>query len=163
MGFGGDDAARRVAGARGGDGVLITSNNPANDTVTPVPAGYETYGVDEIHAAYGDDLPGRLAIAPLTHEARGLDVTPGLIAKLQSAGDGESARILGIIYRDEIGHVAIGNHWYRWLCEREGLDPVAHYGVLVERYQAPRLYPPFNAAARRRAGFTDEELAWLLA
>ena len=63
---------------------------------------------------------------------------------------------------EEIGHVAIGNHWYRWLCEREGLDPVAHYGVLVQRYDAPRLYPPFNGPARKQAGFSDEELAWLL-
>jgi uncharacterized ferritin-like protein (DUF455 family) len=71
--------------------------------------------------------------------------------------------ILDIILRDEIGHVAIGNQWYRWLCEREGLDPVAHYKLLAERYDAPKLYPPFNDAARRKAGFTDIELARLLA
>ncbi|HEY0825433.1 MAG TPA: DUF455 family protein, partial [Ramlibacter sp.] len=50
---------------------------------------------------------------------------------------------------------------YRWLCEREGLEPVAHYAALVERYAAPRLHPPFNEEARRRAGFSAEELAWL--
>jgi uncharacterized ferritin-like protein (DUF455 family) len=54
--------------------------------------------------------------------------------------------------------VAVGNRWYRWLCEREGLDPVAHYGALVDRYAAPRLYPPFNEEARLRAGFSAEEL-----
>jgi uncharacterized ferritin-like protein (DUF455 family) len=57
--------------------------------------------------------------------------------------------------------VAIGNHWYRWLCERDGLDPVAHYAVLTERHQAPRLRPPFNDTARRAAGFTGPEIAAL--
>jgi uncharacterized ferritin-like protein (DUF455 family) len=66
-----------------------------------------------------------------------------------------------VILRDEVGHVAIGNKWYRLLCEREGLDPVTHYTTLVERYQAPRVHPPFNLDARRRAGFSEEELARL--
>jgi uncharacterized ferritin-like protein (DUF455 family) len=69
--------------------------------------------------------------------------------------------ILDIILRDEIGHVAIGNRWYRWACAREGLDPVTHYRGLVARYEAPRLRPPFNREARRQAGFSDEELAEL--
>jgi uncharacterized ferritin-like protein (DUF455 family) len=58
--------------------------------------------------------------------------------------------------------VAIGNRWYRWLCERAGLDPVAHYATLVQRYRAPQPKPPFNTEARRRAGFSDDELAYLL-
>jgi uncharacterized ferritin-like protein (DUF455 family) len=66
-----------------------------------------------------------------------------------------------VILRDEIGHVAIGNHWYRWLCERDGIDAEAHYPWLVTRYQAPRLRPPFNLGARRSAGFSEAELAWL--
>ena len=61
-----------------------------------------------------------------------------------------------------MGHVAIGNHWYRWLCEQRGLDAVAHYPVLAQRYNAPRLYPPFNTEARRRAGLSEEELARML-
>ncbi|RYY64431.1 MAG: DUF455 family protein, partial [Comamonadaceae bacterium] len=80
--------------------------------------------------------------------------------------DIEAARavdILDVILRDEVGHVAIGNHWYRWLCERDGLDPVALYPQLVERHQAPRLHPPFNVEARGRAGFTADELAALAA
>jgi uncharacterized ferritin-like protein (DUF455 family) len=72
-----------------------------------------------------------------------------------------AVEILDVILRDEVGHVAIGNHWYRWLCERDGIDPVAHYAVLTRRYEAPRLRPPFNAEARKRAGFSDEELALL--
>jgi uncharacterized ferritin-like protein (DUF455 family) len=71
--------------------------------------------------------------------------------------------VLAIILRDEVGHVAIGNHWYRWLCARDGLDPVAHYAVLAQRHDAPRLHPPFNRAAREQAGFSDDELALILA
>ena len=66
-----------------------------------------------------------------------------------------------MILRDEIGHVAIGNRWYRWLCKRDGLDPLAHYATLVQRHEAPRPRPPFNLDARSRAGFSTEELALL--
>lgn len=112
----------------------------------------------------GGDVVARMALVPRTLEARGLDATPQIQAKLRQVGTPAAMRaveILDVILRDEVGHVAIGNHWYRWLCGREGLDPVAHYGVLVQRHAAPRLQPPFNEAARRRAGFSDEELAWL--
>ncbi|TFY98743.1 ferritin-like domain-containing protein [Ramlibacter rhizophilus] len=111
------------------------------------------------------DVLARMALVPRTLEARGLDATPQIQRKLAQVGTPEARRaveILDVILRDEIGHVAIGNHWYRWLCEREGLDPVAHYPVLVERHAAPRLHPPFNEAARARAGFSAEELAQLL-
>lgn len=112
-----------------------------------------------------DDLVARMALVPRTLEARGLDATPQIQARLRQVGSADALRaveILDLILREEVGHVAIGNHWYRWLCEREGLDPVAHYGLLVERYQAPRLHPPFNEAARRQAGFSEQELAYLL-
>jgi hypothetical protein len=69
----------------------------------------------------------------------------------------EAVEILDVILSDEIGHVAIGNYWYRWLCVREGLELVAHYATLTDHYDAPRMYPPFNEAARKSAGFTDEE------
>jgi uncharacterized ferritin-like protein (DUF455 family) len=111
-----------------------------------------------------DDIVARMALVPRTLEARGLDATPLIQDKLRKVHTPAARRaidILDILLADEIGHVAIGNHWYRWLCERQGLDPVAHYGLLVERYEAPRLYPPFNEAARKRAGFCDEELAAL--
>lgn len=104
------------------------------------------------------DVVARMALVPRTLEARGLDATPPLQAKLARAGDARAVEILGIILRDEVGHVAIGNHWYRWLCRRDGHDPVALYAELVSRHEAPRLRPPFNHEARRAAGFTDEEL-----
>lgn len=107
------------------------------------------------------DITARMALVPRTLEARGLDATPPMQAKLAKAGDARAVAILDLILRDEIGHVAIGNHWYRWLCERDGLDPVSHYGVLTERHHAPRLRPPFNDAARRAAGFTGPEIAAL--
>ena len=69
--------------------------------------------------------------------------------------------ILDVILRDEIGHVAIGNRWYRWCCARDGLDPVQHYAALAQRHAAPRLKPPFNLDARRAAGFSDDEMAAL--
>ena len=113
----------------------------------------------------GGDIVARMALVPRTLEARGLDATPLIQDKLRQVGTPAAQRavdILDIILADEIGHVAIGNHWYRWLCEREGLDPLAHYAVLAERYRAPRLQRPFNDSARRRAGFSEEELAWLV-
>jgi uncharacterized ferritin-like protein (DUF455 family) len=107
------------------------------------------------------DLLARMALIPRTMEARGLDVSPGLRDKLAQAGDREAAAILDIILRDEIGHVRIGNHWYNWLCEQRGLDPVAAYADLADRYRAPVLRGPFNLSARKAAGFTDAELAAL--
>lgn len=107
------------------------------------------------------DVVARMALVPRTLEARGLDATPPLQAKLARAGDSRAVEILDVILRDEVGHVAIGNRWYRWLCQRDKHDPVALYPELVRRYEAPRLRPPFNHEARRAAGFTDEELGQL--
>jgi uncharacterized ferritin-like protein (DUF455 family) len=109
----------------------------------------------------GDPI-ARMALVPRTLEARGLDATPPMQRKLAQAGDLHAAEILGVILRDEVGHVAIGNRWYRWLCAREGLDPLAHYAVLAQRHGAPRLHGPFNLEARARAGFTADELAALV-
>ncbi len=106
-----------------------------------------------------DDLTARMGLVPRTLEARGLDATPLIQAKLRKAGDLAAVAILDVILREEVGHVAIGNHWYRWACARDGLDPVAHYRTLVARHAAPRLKPPFNRAARLAAGFSAEELA----
>lgn len=108
------------------------------------------------------DLLARLALVPRTYEARGLDVTPGVRDKLRQAGDLAAAEILDIILHDEIGHVEIGNRWYKTLCAERGLDPVATYPLLSEQYAAPHVRGPFNLAARRQAGFTEQELDALL-
>ena len=107
------------------------------------------------------DLTARMALVPRTLEARGLDATPLIQAKLKRAGDDAAAAILDVILRDEIGHVAIGNRWYRQLCEQQGLEPIAHYNQLVEHYGAPKPRPPLNLAAREAAGFSADELAYL--
>ena len=112
------------------------------------------------------DVLARMALVPRTLEARGLDATPPMQAKLRKVGTPDALRaveILDIILRDEIGHVAIGNHWYRHLCRQRGLEPVATYAVLARHYAAPRLKGPLNLEARREAGFDDTELALLMA
>jgi uncharacterized ferritin-like protein (DUF455 family) len=109
----------------------------------------------------GGDVLARIALVPRTLEARGLDASPGVRAKLAQAGDDAAAAILDIILRDEIGHVAVGNRWFGWLCDQRGIDPVAGYAELAVRYKAPPLRGPFNLDARRAAGFTETELAAL--
>jgi uncharacterized ferritin-like protein (DUF455 family) len=104
------------------------------------------------------DVLARMALVPRTLEARGLDASPAVRHRLASAGDRDAAAIVDRILADEIGHVAIGNRWYRWLCRERGVDPVATYAVLAERYGAPKLRGPFNLAARRQAGFSEDEL-----
>jgi uncharacterized ferritin-like protein (DUF455 family) len=106
------------------------------------------------------DVMARMALVPRTLEARGLDAIPPLRAKLAQAGDEDAAQILDIILRDEVGHVEIGNRWYAHMCRLRGLDPIATYDELVLRYKAT-VRGPFNMEARRRAGFTEAELAAL--
>jgi uncharacterized ferritin-like protein (DUF455 family) len=108
------------------------------------------------------DPIARMALVPRTLEARGLDATPPMQARLLQAGDRRAAAILDVILRDEVGHVAIGNRWYRFLCERHRLDPVATYDRLARHHGAPRLRGPFNVEARLAAGFTQLEVDVLL-
>jgi uncharacterized ferritin-like protein (DUF455 family) len=105
-----------------------------------------------------EDPLARLALVPRTLEARGLDASPQVRHKLASGGDPKGAAIIDIILRDEIGHVAIGNFWYRWLCTQRGLDPVKTFSELARQYSAPVLKGPFNFEARRAAGFEEDEL-----
>jgi uncharacterized ferritin-like protein (DUF455 family) len=108
-----------------------------------------------------DNVLARMALVPRTMEARGLDASPALRNKLTQAGDIVAAEILDIILRDEIGHVAIGNQWFNWLCQQRHLVPIEAFKTLCEQYKAPKLRPPFNMEARRKAGFTDDELILL--
>ena len=130
--------------------------------------GFE-YGHFDAHNALWDmaektrhDLLARVALVPRTLEARGLDASPQVKKKLVGAGDVAVGPILDIILRDEIGHVAVGNKWYRWLCTERGLEPLATYTELVKQYQPPQLRQPFNLEARRLAGFVDAEIEALL-
>ena len=107
------------------------------------------------------NLLARMALVPRTMEARGLDALPALRAKLAQAGDAAAARILDITLHDEVGHVSIGNFWFNYLCEQRGFEPIITYEQLAEQYDAPKPRPPFNLEARRKAGFSEDELALL--
>jgi uncharacterized ferritin-like protein (DUF455 family) len=111
-------------------------------------------GLWQAAQATGGDLLARLAVVPLVLEARGLDVSPGMIASLEAAGDPKSAAVLGVIYRDEKKHVAHGAKWFRFLCDRRGLPPEPTFHDLVRRNFRGPVKPPFNDKARSEAGLT---------
>lgn len=103
----------------------------------------------------------RMALVPRVLEARGLDVTPGIRRKVEQRGDTETCRVLDIIYRDEVGHVRIGNFWYQHLCRERGLEPLALFRRLLSRYDLFVFRGYINLEARERAGFSRFELAML--
>ncbi len=109
-------------------------------------------GLWEAAEATADSLFARLAIAPMVLEARGLDVTPGMAARLAEAGDPDSAGLLDTIYADEIAHVATGVRWFEALCGRCGLDPKETFAALVAARFRGRPKPPFNTKGRQSAG-----------
>ena len=113
-------------------------------------------GLWEAADATRRDLIARLAVVPQVLEARGLDVTPETIRRLESAGDTRSATILRRIYTDEIGHVAAGNRWFRRRCEAQGIDSVSTFHIAVHHHFRGALKPPFNDSARDSAGLTRD-------
>jgi len=115
-------------------------------------------GLWEMARRTADDVLARMALVPRTLEARGLDASPMVRAKFVSIGDQASAEVVDVILRDEIGHVAIGNRWFHYLCRQRALDPVATYRREARRCDAPRQRGPLNVAARLQAGFTAQEL-----
>ncbi|WP_068082694.1 ferritin-like domain-containing protein [Polycladidibacter stylochi] len=102
----------------------------------------------------GHDLKARLAIVPMVLEARGLDITPPMIAKARSGNDEDTAKALETIYNDEKRHVAFGTKWFRFLCDRERINPHTEFQKLVRKYFKGALKPPFNDRARSEAGLT---------
>ena len=109
-------------------------------------------GLWQAAQATADSLLARVAIVPLVLEARGLDVCPSMIDKLDASGDTASADVIRIIYRDEKRHVAFGARWFRFLCEREKLEPEPTFHALVRRHFKGPVKPPFNDRARAEAG-----------
>jgi len=109
-----------------------------------------------------DDLPGRLAVVPMVLEARGLDVTPGMIEIFRKAGETQALAALEVIYAEEVGHVAYGSKWFNWLCGRAGDDPKEVFHALVRRYFHGALKPPFNEEKRAEAGLPPD-FYWPLA
>ena len=121
------------------------------------------YGALDAHAGMwraardtAQDLPGRLAVVPMVLEARGLDVTPGMIRVFENAGDAASVSALKTIYAEEVGHVAYGSKWFHFLCGRQELDPKPTFHALVRRYFDASLKPPFNEEKRAEAGLPPD-------
>ena len=117
-------------------------------------------GLWEMAEKTAHDGLARMALVPRVLEARGLDVTPGMIVKLRALGDDATADILEIILREEVVHVAAGSRWFRWYCERDGIEPKARFRELLGEVRAS-VHGPFNLEARRAAGFEADELAAL--
>ncbi|NID15217.1 ferritin-like domain-containing protein [Luteibacter yeojuensis] len=103
----------------------------------------------------------RMALVPRVLEARGLDVTPGMMERLRRQGDERTVAILEVILREEVAHVAAGTRWFHWCCARDGIDPEATFARLLADYMNNSLRGPFNLEARRAAGFSESELTWL--
>lgn len=118
-------------------------------------------GLWDIARRTAHDITTRMALVPCVMEARGLDVTPGMIRRLRGVGDEPSARLLTRILAEEEAHVAVGIKWFRHFCAEAGLDPVNHYLGLLNTYLPGRVQGPFNLASRRAAGFDDEWLSRL--
>lgn len=109
-----------------------------------------------------EDLMGRLAVVPMVLEARGLDVTPGMIEVFRKAGADQAVASLGVIYSEEVGHVAYGSKWFHFLCGRENIDPKEAFHALVRKYFHGALKPPFNEEKRAEAGIPPD-FYWPLA
>jgi uncharacterized ferritin-like protein (DUF455 family) len=120
-------------------------------------------GLWEMTEKTAHDGLARMALVPRVLEARGLDVTPSMIVKLRTLGDDATADILEIILREEIAHVAAGSRWFRWYCERAGVEPRVRFRELLKEYAGGYLHGPFNIEARLAAGFDEDELAALQA
>ncbi|MHC1480467.1 ferritin-like domain-containing protein [Frateuria aurantia] len=115
-------------------------------------------GLWEMARRTADSLLARMALVPRVLEARGLDVTPGMIARLQAVGDEATVQVLEVILREEVAHVAAGTRWYRHACDQENREPIETFLGLVRSHMGAQLRGPFNRPARLEAGFLDEEL-----
>jgi uncharacterized ferritin-like protein (DUF455 family) len=120
-------------------------------------------GLWEMAEKTAHDVLIRMALVPRVLEARGLDVTPGMIERLAAAGDEKTVALLRIILEEEEEHVAIGSRWFRTLCAQRQVEPEATFRRLLEEYFNAPLRGPFNLEARRRAGFSAEEIDHLAA
>lgn len=118
-------------------------------------------GLWEMAQKTAHDVLARMALVPRVLEARGLDVTPGMMRRLQQAGDTRTVELLEIILRDEIGHVAIGTRWFSYCCEQRGIDREVTFEQLVLQYVASRGKRPIDRVARTAAGFSEREMSFI--
>jgi uncharacterized ferritin-like protein (DUF455 family) len=119
-------------------------------------------GLWEMAEKTADSCLLRMALVPRVLEARGLDVTPGMIERLERAGDIDTVAALRVILAEEVRHVAIGTHWFRYCCSREGLDPETTFLSLLQSHYGPAVRGPFNLEARYEAGFSKDEMRALM-
>lgn len=108
-----------------------------------------------------NDALMRMALVPRVLEARGLDVTPGMIKRLRHQDYKKAVSILQVIYDEEIGHVEAGSRWFKYICSQQQLDPDTTYRRLVKQYAKNKIRKPINDEARLQAGFSEEEIAYL--
>jgi uncharacterized ferritin-like protein (DUF455 family) len=118
-------------------------------------------GLWEMACKTAHDPLVRMALVPRVLEARGLDVTPAIIQRLQNAGDDAAVAVLKVIFRDEIGHVEIGTRWYRYLCDQRGLEAENTFSELLKLYMKGQVKQPFHYEARQKAGFNETEMKYL--
>mgnify|MGYP000206321044 CR=1 FL=1 len=118
-------------------------------------------GLWDVAEKTANDLMARLALVPRYMEARGLDVTPGMIEKFANAGDWESVDLLTRILHDEVGHVELGSRCFRYVCDQNGLESEEKYKELITQYQKTKRKVALNREFRKKAGFSDAELDWL--
>lgn len=116
-------------------------------------------GLWEMAVVTANSCLQRMALVPRVLEARGLDVTPGMIRRLRGVGDDATADILEIILCEEVAHVAAGSRWFAWCCAQNGVDPETRFAELLETHMHGSLRGPFNIEARLNAGFSNAELA----
>lgn len=105
----------------------------------------------------------RMALVPRVLEARGLDVTPGMIERLTAVEDHDTVAALRVILAEEVRHVAIGTRWFRHCCSEQGVDPLETFLGLLHEHNKGLPRGPFNLGARYEAGFTEEEMSALAA
>lgn len=120
-------------------------------------------GLWEMAEKTADSCLVRMALVPRVLEARGLDVTPDMIGRLEAVGDHETVRVLKVILAEEVRHVAIGTRWFRHCCADKGLDPGPTFLSLLETRYGGTVRGPFNLEARYHAGFSVEEMKALAA
>lgn len=115
-------------------------------------------GLWEMAEKTAHDVLIRMALVPRVLEARGLDVTPGMITKLEQAGDQPTVACLERILEEEVRHVEIGSTWFKYHCHQRGLEPESTFSELLDRYFSGGLRGPFNIEARLKAGFSEQEM-----
>ena len=119
-------------------------------------------GLWEMALKTDHDVMVRMALVPRVLEARGLDVTPGMILRLEEVGEQSLVDILQVIHKEEIGHVRVGTRWFNYICQQRGLSPRSVFIELLREYMSGGIQGPFDEVSRMEAGFTDEEMQHLI-